>query len=56
MRTLRTLLPLLVLATTTALALAGGSLGWDAKPADAQKKAKVSGKPILIVTCWADGV
>ena len=57
MRTLRTLLiPCLALTALAVCALAGGSLGWHAKPADAVKKAKASGKPILVVTCWADGI
>ena len=57
MRTLHNLLiPLLALTALAVCALAGGSLGWHAKPADAIKKAKASGKPILVVTCWADGI
>ena len=34
----------------------GGLEGWLKSPAEAVKAAKQSGKPILVVTCWGNGI
>ncbi len=50
---------LLSLASVAALFTASRALareGWHRSPDDAVAASRTSGKPILLVTCWKDGV
>ena len=52
-----TLLVLLAAAAAAATARAGDVFeGWHRKPEDGQAAAKRSGRPVFLVTLWADGV